>query len=166
MEPKGLIIAFTTACRFSLSRARSLSPRPRDGFPFTLQYYPPSNAYVFPKISLLRVCRTSAPLHSPIRTTWPAQLILFDLVTWIVFGGDYKTWIASLLAFILTTLFSNILSLPSLLARNQFSGPHKQKATLEFCTSLLRFWTEKGKKIQHRTAAGILWVKPKNHIRF
>jgi len=37
----------------------------------------------------------------------------------MIFGGDYRTSIASLLEFILTTLFSNILSLPSLLVRNQ-----------------------------------------------
>ena len=163
MEPKGLIIAFTTARHFSLSRARALqSTSPR---PISISILPSQQRLGFSDISLLQVSRTSAPpLLSSIRVTCPAHLILLDLITWIIIGGDYGTRTASLLRFLLTTLFSNILSLPSLFVRSQVSWPHKTKATLQFYTSLLFFSTEKGKKIQHWTAAGIPWVKPKKHI--
>jgi len=66
--------------------------------------------------------------------------------TWIVFGGDYKTWISSLLEFLLTTLFANILNLPALLVRNQVSGPHKTKGNVTVLYIALKFLYRKGKE--------------------
>ena len=35
------------------------------------------------------------PLLSTLRATWPAQVILLDLITRITFGEEYRSWISS-----------------------------------------------------------------------
>ena len=79
------------------------------------------------------------PLLSPIRATWPANLILLDLITRKIFGEKYRslgsfcsflhspvTWYLLGPNILVSTLFSNTLSLRSSLnVSGQVSHPHK-----------------------------------------
>jgi len=79
-------------------------------------------------------------LLSPIHSTCPAHLILFDLITQIIFGDEYRSLSSSICRFLhspvtlsllspnilLSTLFSNTLSLRSSLnVSNRASHPYK-----------------------------------------
>jgi len=79
------------------------------------------------------------PLLSPIRATFPAHLILLDLITLTTFGEQYRSLCSSLCSFLhspatssllgpnilLSTPFSNILSLRSYLnVSDQVPHPH------------------------------------------
>ena len=81
-----------------------------------------------------------ALLLSPIRATWPANLILIDLIAWIICGEEYRSLSSSLCSFLhspvtlsllgpntpLSTLFWNTLSLRSPLnVSDQVSDPYK-----------------------------------------
>ena len=95
-------------------------------------------------------------LLSPIRATCPAHLILLDLITQIVFGGEQRTLSSSLCSFLqspvilpqlgpnilLSTLFSNSLSLcSSLNVSDQVSHPYKttDKATVLYIVIFILF---------------------------
>jgi len=80
------------------------------------------------------------PLISPILTTWPAPLILLNLITRTILGEEYRSLSSSLCSFLysfvtasllgpnilLNTLFSNTLSLRfSLSVSDQVSHPYK-----------------------------------------
>ena len=89
----------------------------------------------FPQVSPPKPCVQ----FSPIRATCPAHLIVFDSITRIIFGEEYRSLgssfpflhspvTSSLLGpnILLSTLFSNILSLrSSLKVSDQVSHPHK-----------------------------------------
>ena len=79
------------------------------------------------------------PLLSPIRATWPANLILLDFITRTIMGEEYRSLSSSLCSLLyspvisslldstilLSTLFSNILSLrSSLIVTDQVSHPN------------------------------------------
>ena len=85
------------------------------------------------------------PLFSHIHATRPAHLILLDLITWTILGGEYRSPSSSLCSFLhsfvtssllgpnilLYTLFSNTLSLCfSLNVSDQVSHPYKTTGKL------------------------------------
>ena len=87
----------------------------------------------FPRVSPLKPCKhLSSP---PIRATFSAHLILLDLITRRTLGEQYRSYSSLLRTFLhslldpniyLSTLFSNALSLRSLLrVSDQVSHPHK-----------------------------------------
>jgi hypothetical protein len=93
---------------------------------FLWERYPPIYTQVFLVVSSLPVSSLKSCLHlSPMSVTWPAHLILLDLINLIILGEQYKQCSYLLCSFVqfpitspllgpnilLSTLFSNTLSL-------------------------------------------------------
>jgi len=146
------IIAFTIARHLSLFSAKSIPSTPPHHTSWRSIFYHPTNTWVFqvasfPQIAPPKPCiRLSSP---PIRATWPAHLILLDLITRTLLGEQYRSLSSSMCNFLhspvtsflldpnilLNTLFSNTLSLRS--SHNfgdQVSYPNKTtgKAIMNF----------------------------------
>jgi hypothetical protein len=109
----------------------------------TLPFTSGSSKWFFP--SGFHTNNLHVPLLSPLRATCPAQLILLDLITQIIFGEKYRPFRSSLCSFLhypvtssllgsnilLSTPFSNTLSLrASLNVRDQVSHQHKTCKTI------------------------------------
>ena len=55
-----------------------------------------------------------APLLSPIRTTCPAHLILLDLITRIILGGEWRSWICIIFDnFLVGQIFLSVVQQPN-----------------------------------------------------
>ena len=125
------------------------SPSPPPQFPFPdnpSSFYPPIYAWVFEVVFSLKFPYQNpiytSPPPLPMHATSPTHLILLNFITWTVFGEDYRSlcsflhslFTSSLLGpnILLSTLFSNILSLcSSLNVSDQVSHTHtKQQAKL------------------------------------
>ena len=104
-------------------------------------YYPFIYAWIFQVAPFLQFSSPKPCIHlSSLHATFPAHLFLLDLITWTIFGEEYRSLNSSLCSFLhslvtsshlgpnipLSTLFSNTLSLRSSLSEStQFSHPYK-----------------------------------------
>jgi hypothetical protein len=96
------ISAFTSARHISLSWASSIQSIPP---------HSPIYAYFFQVVSIPQVSHQSTLYASPlpIRATWPAHLILLDLVTRIIFGQQYRSLSSSLCSFLHSPVTASLL---------------------------------------------------------
>ena len=140
------ITTFTSAHHLSLSWPRSFqsmpSPIPLPEYPY--KCYLPIYVRVFKAGSFPQVSPPK-PLLSPVRVTCPAKLILLDLISQIIFDEEYRSLRPSWCSFLhsrvtsslwgqsilLSTLFSNTLSLRSFLSvSDHVSQPYKAKGRI------------------------------------
>jgi len=165
---------FTRVCHLSLFWARSIQYMPQiPCLKFHLNIILPSMpGFSTWSLSIWFPHQTQyAPLLSPICTACPAHPILLGLVTWIIFGEEYRSLSSSFCSFnhspvtssssgpniLLTTPFSNTLSLHS---SPNFSGqvshPNKTTGKIVVMYNLYIFgWLTGRPKILHPTIARI-----------
>jgi hypothetical protein len=143
-----LITVFTSARHLSLFWARSSQDTPFRPIALRSVWILPSRVRQGLPSGFLSVFPTGtlcAPVFFHIRATFPLHLIIFYLITRIIFSEEYKSSLCSLLQspvtsshlgqnIFLSTLFSNTLSLCSSLNVNtKFCTHTKQQAELQFC---------------------------------
>ena len=137
------ITSFTSARHLSLSWASSIQsapPHPTSCWNVLLSSHLRLGlpSCLFPSGFPTKIVYT--PLHSLLRATCPAHLILLDFITRTIFGEEYRSLRSSLCSFLhsvvtsslfgpnilLNTIFSNTLSLRSSLSvSDQLSHPYK-----------------------------------------
>ena len=151
MEPEGSLPHPQVSTTYHYPEPHQSIPCPHILFhEYSSDYYFPIYATVFQVVSFHQVPYQNpvyAPLLSPIRATRPSHFILLDLITWILFGEEYRSLNSSLCNFLhspltpsligphilLSTLFTNTLILRFFLnSSDQVSHPHKTTGT-QFC---------------------------------
>ena len=90
-------------------------------------YYPPIYAWVFQVVSFLQVpyqnrVYTSAP---PVRSTYPACLILLDLITRKILGDQFRSLSSSLCSLLHSPVTSSLLG-PNITTLCNLSHSHEQ----------------------------------------
>ena len=160
------ITAFTSARHLSLSWARSIQSM-TSTFHFlktNLNIIPLSMPCSSKQFLSLRSTTPNLYVHIrfPIRATCLANLNLLDLITWIVFGEQYRLLSSSLCSFLRSTVTPSLLgsNIPltnlfssthnfffSLNVKNQVSHPYKTtRKIIVLVIENLYFWTVNWKK--------------------
>ena len=62
-----------------------------------------------------------APLSAPTHATYPVHLIILDLISWILCGEEYRSWILSLCTFLQSFVSSSFL-VPKIFLSTLFSN--------------------------------------------
>ena len=155
MEPEGSLLSVQVSAICLYPEPDQSSPCP----PIPLledpsSYHHPIYARFFQVVSFPHFPHQNPACTSPVHTTCPAHLILLHLMTRIIFGKEYRSlsssWysflhspvISSLLGpnILLSTLFSNTLSLRSSLSvRDNVSHPYKTNRQ-NYCSVYLNFY--------------------------
>ena len=144
------ITTFTSACHLSLSWTRSVqSMNPTSHFlmihiniilPSMLRSSKWSPSSGFPTKTL------DTPLLSPIHAMFPASFILLNLITWIIWGEEYRSLSSSLCSFLHSPVTSSILS-PNILLSTILSNTLSLHSSLDVSHQVSHSYKTTGKII-------------------
>ena len=118
------ITMFTRACHLSLLWVRSIQSMPFTPLPEDLCcYYPPIYAWVFQAVSFHQASAPKPCMHhsSPPHVLHaPTHFILLNLIIWIIFGEEYRSWSSSICSFLHSPVSSSLFG-PNILRSTLFS---------------------------------------------